>query len=136
MSNNNGDAVGFITIVITGALALFAYKFSRDIGADFQSTLWSVVQSIVVLGLAGIVLWKLSPPLLPFSAAVLSLLWPCWWKVLDSIASGGSNPQEPSPFNFMPPDIWWNGPWFKYGTEALLIGLAVYLFIRHREDSY
>ena len=123
-------------LLIGLGIALIAiFNFSRSIGADFQVTLGAVGYSVVVALVAGALCWTPLKPSLPvLVSGTCAALWPGWWKVLDSIAHGGANPDTLA-FRF-PEEVWWNGNAFKYGLEFGLVALLVFLVIRQIRDPY
>ena len=135
MKNNDNSLVLVIVLMTIAAVFLYCvWSLARFIGADFQITLGSIGYSVVVLGLAGLVFWFLNYRVLLLISCTLAGLWPCWWRVIDSIANGGSNLNK---FEFLYQDeIWWNTNAFKYGIEIGLVCLVVYLVFSQNNDPY
>ena len=122
MSSNDNSGAILLAAVVIGIPLLLVLSLSRSIGADFQTTLHSVMYSGLFLIFAGVAVWmglRLFVAVSCFSV----FTWPCWWKVLDSIANGGHD-QTDFPF---PTDVWYTSSWFEYGIEAALICLAGYV---------
>jgi len=128
------NPLGVILLIVLGLALLGVWNFSRSIGADFQVTLEALGRSAAVIGIAGGIWYFLRLNVMLLGVGTAAGLWPCWWKVLDSIANNGANPDKMD-FRF-PIDIWWNTNWFLYGVEATLIAAAVYLVIRRTNDPY
>ena len=123
-------------ILLGAGVAIFTvFGFSRSIGANFQVTLAAVGYSIGVIVILAVLYWTPLKPSISISSSVAAAtLWPAWWKVIDSIAHGGANPDALA-FRF-PQEVWWNTNAFKYGLEAGLIALAVFVVIRQLRDPY
>lgn len=131
----NSDATTAI-ILVGAALGLLAiFNLSRSIGANFQVTLGAVVWSGAVLAILGVLCWTpFKPSLSIFASLAVTLIWPGWWKVIDSIAHGGSDPDTLA-FRF-PQELWWNTTAFKYGIEIGLVALLAYVLLKQYRDPY
>ena len=129
MSRDSDSGVGAIVVIVVGLFMLGVWKLSTALGADFQITLDAVLRSIPVLLIAGAAIWFLKPDILTSFAATAAAVWPVWWRVVDSIAAGGQNPD--TAFMFEQP--WWDSGWAKWGVELALVGLAIWLFLRSRD---
>lgn len=129
----NNSPLPAIIIFLSILFLAWVYQFSRSIGADFQTTLEAIWQSIPVLIVAGAAWWFLRFSALVLASGLPTLLFPIWWPVIDSIANGGATP-DTLMLRF-PQEVWWDTTWFKYGTEGMLAALFVYLIWRSW-DSY
>lgn len=129
MSRNSGSGVGVIVVIAVGLFTLGVWKLSATLGADFQITLDAVLRSIPVVLIAGVAILLLKLDIFTSLAATATVLWLVWWRVVDSIAAGGQNPD--TAFIFGQPS--WDTGWVKWGTEFVLLGLAVWLFLRSRD---
>lgn len=127
-SNSNND---FLAIIIFVSLLFcgLVWKFSSFLGADFQTTLIAVILSAVVLGITIFLIWVGNLNTLPSLTAATAMLWPSWWGVIHSIATGGKDQN----MDFMFDQPWWDTRWTKWGIEVFLIALAVWLFMRTRD---
>lgn len=137
MNDRDNSAALFIAAVVVGLPMLGILMFSRSIGAEFWITGRAVGWSVAFLVAAGGAAYFLRPPVWPTLSGLLCLLWPCWWKVLDSIAAGGIDPENSS-LSFMRDDRflpWYAGDLFKYGVEAGLVALFAYCLYRAYQDS-
>lgn len=122
-------------LIVIGVALIGIFNFSRSIGAAFQVTLGAVIWSAIALGVLTALFWTpLRPRFSVYASLAAALIWPSWWKVLDSIAHGGADPDTLA-FRF-PQEVWWNSNAFKYGIEAGLIALVVFLVIRQIRDPY
>lgn len=131
MKDLDPRAIMFLIAVGIGLIAV--YNFSRSIGADFQTTLVAVLWSTLTLCVAGVLCFTEFRPSLPvLTSGTSCLLWPIWWKVIDSIANGGSDP-DTLEFRF-PVEVFWNTSTFKYGIEIGLVSL--FLFFLSRRNRY
>lgn len=125
---------GAFLLIVVGLALLAISKFSRSIGADFQVTLEAVVCSATVLGIAGGIWYFLRLNLALLATGTAAGAWPCWWKVLDSIAHDGANPDK---LDFLfPVAVWWNTNWFLYGVEVCLVAAAAYMVFRPANNPY
>lgn len=129
MSRDSDSGVGAIVVIVVGLFMLGVWKLSTALGADFQITLDAVLRSIPVLLIAGAAIWFLKPDILTSFAATAAAIWPVWWRVVDSIAAGGQNPDTA----FMLEQPWWDSGWAKWGVELAFVGLAIWLFLRSRD---
>lgn len=129
MSRDSGSGVGAIVVIVVGLFMLGVWKLSTALGADFQITLDAVIRSIPVVLIAGAAIWFLKPDIFTSFAGTAAGLWPVWWRVIDSIAAGGKNPD--TAFMFEQP--WWDTGWVKWGVEFALLGLVVWLIVRSHD---
>lgn len=129
-SNDNGVA----TLILIGALGaiILVWLLSKFLGADFGITLQAIIASIPGLLIGALLLFWGRLDVGPWSFGQLALLWPAWWKVLDSIANNGSGLQS----EFLSQTAWWTSGFFKWGVELGLIGIATWLFFRSRDWRY
>jgi hypothetical protein len=133
-NNSSADPIVLITVGLTAVVLLAVFQISRSIGADFQSTLSAFMPSLLIILGAGLGIWKVNLPLLPMGSFVMVLVWPCWWKVLDSIGNAGSNPDQ---FQLhLGDELWWTTTAFKWGVEIVLIVLCGFLWYRHQKNNY
>lgn len=134
MSGNGQDPAFVATVVLTAVVLALVFYISRTIGADFQSTLAAFMPSLVIVFLAGLGKWKLDLPLIPLAAFSAVLIWPFWWRVIDSIANAGSSPDQ---FQLhLGEDPFWATTTFKWVIEFLLASMCGALIYRHKQNSY
>lgn len=136
--NPFGGIIAFIFAVVflvVGAIA-------RAVGADYFVVFSSFSYScLAVLAAWVIQRWigqsgYINLPIV--SCALLAIIWPIWWKVLDSIAAGDSDKssifgsifrhKETHEFlaAFDPPTVWYNSSLFEWGIELVLVASFVF----------
>jgi hypothetical protein len=121
-SDNNIGAI----ILITSILIMIGIgKLLTILGADRQTTGYAVLCSMPILMATGAAIWR--QLYTPASILLgLSALWPVWWRVLDSIAADGQNPD--TAYMFTQP--FWDTAWVKWPIEIGLISLAVWVLVK------
>ena len=139
--DNRDNSAGAIAVIAIGLPMLGLLMFSRSIGADFLTTGSAVLRSAMFIAVAGILWYFLKTPIRATSFGILTFIWPCWWRVLDSIALGGIDPDQPNPLSlsflnedrFLP---WWDTDWCKYGVLFLLMAVCAYFIYKAYQDRY
>lgn len=132
MNDRDNSAAIVVALIVIGIPMLLLWKFSQTIGAEFWTTGGAVGKSIAILAVAGVLSYLARPPFLLTISGISALIWPCWWRVLDSIAAGGVNPDN-STFSFLHDDRfvpWYATDLFKYGVEAALVGALVWFLYK------
>ena len=120
--------VGAAVLVATVFFLVFVKKIANSIGADFEVTLEAITFSGLIVIIAGIALAFLKPRITVSLAILGTLIWPAWWRVLDSIAAGGKNPSADVIFMLSTP--WWDTSLFKWGVELTLAAIATWLLVK------
>ncbi len=146
--HDNSNSIGVIGGATIFAAFLLSGGIARTVGADITIVFTAFLWSCAILVVAGVVCWIVGRAgcvsLSLTGSASLVLIWPSWWKVLDSIAAGDSDKtsllgslfsqrDSYSPFpDFGPPVEWYNDSLFKWGVEATLISLLIFCIWRNR----
>lgn len=126
MSQDSDKSAAYMVMIAVGLFMLAVWWLSTTLGADFMTTLQAVAYSLPLLAFAGVAIWFFTPCIFASFSATSAAIWPVWWRVLDSIAAGGKNPD--TAFFFSQP--WWDTGWTKWGVESALIVLSIWLLIR------
>lgn len=129
MHSNNDDSVLYLFLAAVVVFLVSVFALSRWIGADFSVTLEAALQSIVFVLVAGALVYFLSIDILPCATGLLAVLWPLWWKVVDSIATGG----KAVDMLFMYQTPWWGTDATKWIFEGVLIVATIVLYVRSRD---
>jgi hypothetical protein len=129
-NNASADPILWGTIGITAVVLLIVLKISSSIGADFKTTLAAFTPSILIILGSGLAIFKLPLPKLPISAIALSIIWPLWWPVIDSIAH--KNSTDDQFYLNLGNEAWWSTSTFKWIAEIILIVLFVASVVRER----
>lgn len=130
MSRNSDDSVPVLIAIIAFLFCAGVFVFSRKIGAEFVPTLQATLLTIAVIGVALTLILKLDLPALKTGAVSLPLIWPAWWRVLDSIANPSSDGLSPVILHTINEDVWWTSSYLTWGVEAFLVALAIFVFVK------
>ena len=123
MARNNGsDGIMAVAVISTFAI----WGLSLFLGADFFSTLQTLICLAFSFGIAFLYMYRLDATIFGTVVLFLCFAWPSCWPVIGSIANGASI----SDLQFLLPhaDAWWNSRWFKLPLEGLFIGSFIYIF--------
>jgi len=131
MANSDDDFWFWAFVVVLGGFLLFVFVLSRKIGADFESTLQSIIYSAVAAGLLYGIYKMLNPCWPVMLCLTAAFMYMAWFPAMDSIAMGGQAVeywlQEEAP--------WWNGKWFRAGVLLALFSGAGF-FLNKCSNSY
>lgn len=122
-------AFPLILFLLCGLVLSATLKFANLLGAHFPTTLVALAYSIAILAIAWIIIYSTKIITYFNGLAIASvLIWPCWWKVIDSSFLGGHDPATSAELMFYLLPGWLK--FVKYGIEIGLIALAIWLFTR------
>lgn len=143
MSDRNASPEATIALVVVLVVGGGVLQLSMAMGADFLPTLagvgWTV---LVIVGFAAWLWFRFSSDEANWSARIsglAALIWPSWWKVIDSIAANAGKPPgrpllayaDPVPWSdaFPAEFPWWASGWFYGLTEVALIAVFLYALV-------
>jgi len=149
--HDDTNPIGVLIALVIGAGLIATGCIARTVGADFTIVFNSLLHSVIAFAIVFALCWLLgrSGTFIALPAIIfgfLTLVWPAWWDVLDSIANGDSDKSSllgsifskkevDSVFaGFPPPVEWYNDSLFKWGIEISLIGLAVFFIWKTLRD--
>lgn len=127
----------YSALAVFGAFIAFLIWLSNTLGADLNVTASAVGLSVLIIAVAFSGAWLTEAwqfpgpePLIVWQTIALPAHWVCWFGVLDSIALGGSPPNDPFAKVLQP--HWYNNLWTKWGVFLVLSALSVVLYRKHR----
>lgn len=143
MSDRNASPEATIALVVVLVVGGGVFRLSMALGADFLPTLvgvgWTV---LVIVGFAAWLWFRVSYHESNWPArvcGVVALIWPSWWKAVDSTAANaGKSPRQsllayadaaPWPDAFPVEFPWWASGWFYGLSEVALIAVFLYALV-------
>ena len=129
MTKPNPSNAGPLLAVAFSLFLAAVFWLSSALGAHQQTALEATARSLPVLIVVDLLVWYLPLDLFAAAAAAIAVLWPNWWKVVDSIAVGGEHPGTA----FMVP--WWASDSTKYVVEVLLVAFAGWLYYKRQKTE-
>jgi len=94
---------------------------SHNLGADLFTVLWAAVPTAVLSALALWAWYSIQPQVsvVTLISGLSAALYPFWWRVFDSIVSGGGAPDEFMLQFYDRP--FWASTWFEWGLEVFFV---------------
>ncbi|MBR9972111.1 hypothetical protein [Magnetospirillum sulfuroxidans] len=144
MSDRNASPETTIALVVVLVVGGGVLRLSMALGADFLPTLMAVGWTILVIVGFAVWLWfRFSYDEANWSTRIsglAALIWPSWWKAVDSIAANAEKPPGrrsllayadtvPWSDTFPVEFPWWASGWFYGLTEVALVATFLYALI-------
>lgn len=143
MSDRNASPEATIALVLVLVVGGGVLQLSMAMGADFLPTLAGVGWTVLVIVGFAVWLWfRFSYDEANWSTRIsglAALIWPSWWKAVDSIAvNAGNSSRRPllayadtGPWSdTLPVEFpWWASGWFYGLSEVALVAAFLYAIV-------
>jgi hypothetical protein len=132
MNERSSEGGVFVVIALVAVSAVLVVLWvAHGVGADAATTGSALFGSLLWIAVCGAAGWGLLRlgwlELWGVPAVPLPFVWPCWWKVLDSVALGGADPDSPFSDVLLASmsGIRVNSPLLKWVGELMFVALVV-----------
>ncbi len=131
-NTNAGFGILVFVVLIVG---LMIFRWSRELGVDFELLLRATISTGVVLALYFGFLFFSRAAFFWMATCIASIIiWPLWWPVL--IAMSSSSLPDFVGWDTAIETAWYASAWFRWGVEVLLIAATGYVWWSYDKDSW
>lgn len=133
----NANAGFGILVFIVLMVGLIIFRWSRELGVDFEVLLRATLGSAVVLVLYfGYLFFSQGAYFRLVTCASSIIIWPLWWQVLIGMDSSSLLDSDGWYTDTVTATAWYASAWFRWGAEALLIAAGGYTWWSYSRDRW